>query len=412
MFTDKTGYNTPRITRSGVCYIFQLLFILMLAACQPAPASLSPTKGNTPFSRPSATQTPLPHTPTPTLTDAPASPTSTSLPPTATITPAPSPTVTPTFLPPTGFTTDTLRAGFIPQTYITDTCRYLRLRWDPTGSLPGTVVVPIMFHSIVKDNTKINDNKDIPAKFFLQFVSYAHFLGFKTITTPQLLDFLENNVRIPPRSMILIFDDRREGVIREHIMPIWEALDWRVTMAFISGPVVTAKEWKEMEKLFATGRVDVQAHGYLHNAETYIQDSTPEDVIRQEIYGPIQALEKHFGYRPIAFIWPGGNYNALGVQIAREAGYKLGFTIDSSTPLLFNWIPLGEPERSIHDPLMVLPRAWSHDAPLKLYRATQIADQARLFAMQNYAQEAAWYQSTCRGELPPLPEEMLATPTH
>jgi len=268
-----------------------------------------------------------------------------------------------------------------------------------------------MFHSIVKDHTKINDLKDISAKFFQDFVFYARFLGFKTITTPQLLDFLENNARIPPRSMILIFDDRREGVIREHIMPIWEELDWRVTMAYISGPVVTVNEWKDMENLFATGRIDVQAHGYLHNAESYIQDSTPEDVIRQEIYGPIQVLEEHFGYRPIAFIWPGGNFNALGVQIAHEAGYKLGFTIDSSTPLLFNWIPLGESERVINDPLMVLPRAWSYEAPFKLYQATQIADQARLYAAQNYAQEAAWYKSTCGGELPPLPEELLATPT-
>jgi hypothetical protein len=70
-------------------------------------------------------------------------------------------------------------------------------------------------------------------------------------------------------------------------------------------------------------------------------------------------LEQHFGQRPVAFIWPGGNYTPFSVQVARQAGFKLGFTANSQGPILFNWVPLGEAEQAIGDPLMVLPRGWS-----------------------------------------------------
>jgi peptidoglycan/xylan/chitin deacetylase (PgdA/CDA1 family) len=259
-----------------------------------------------------------------------------------------------------------------------------------------------MFHSIVNQEKSISNDKDISARQFEDFVYYARSLKFETISTTQLLDFLENNARIPPRSMILIFDDRRLGVVREHVQPIWEQFNLVVTLAYITGPVVTENEWAGLEELAKTGRIDVQAHGYYHTGDTYIVDTTPLEVVDQEIYGPIQVIEDHFGYRPIAFIWPGGNFTAQAVKIARDAGYKLGFTVESRGPLLFNWIPLGEPERVVADPLLVLPRAWSNEANFKLYQATQIADQARQQAIQSYKKEAAWYRKVCGGKLPPL----------
>jgi hypothetical protein len=77
----------------------------------------------------------------------------------------------------------------------------------------------------------------------------------------------------------------------------------------------------------------------------------------------------------------------------------LGFTVHSRGPLMFNWIPLGEAEQAIHDPLMVLPRAWSSEAIKKLELAALLGEQARLYAERNYEQEAEWYRTICGGEL-------------
>jgi peptidoglycan/xylan/chitin deacetylase (PgdA/CDA1 family) len=299
-----------------------------------------------------------------------------------------------------------LRPDVTAQSYL-ETCQYLKLRWSPEGSPPDTVVVPIMFHGIVKSGRPVENSVDISTEQFQDFVAYAHYLGYETITTSQLVDFLENNAPIPRRSMIMIIDDRRPGTVREHFMPVLKQFNWTLTLGYISG-VVPDSEWADLEDLASSGHLDVQSHGWLHNGSTYIQDSTPEDVIRSEIFKPIPVLKDHFGYRPTAFIWPGGDYNELGVKIAREAEYKIGFTANSRGPLLFNWIPLGAQEQAMNDPLMVLPRFWSRDAGLALDLGIKAGEEAGAFAQQNYKKEAKWYRQACGGELPPRPTQ---TPT-
>jgi hypothetical protein len=296
------------------------------------------------------------------------------------------------------FATRLLRQGVLPQAYLGDNCSFLRMRWSPDGSQPGTVVVPIMFHSIVQDDTPLVDpNKDITADQFLEFVETARYLGFTTITTQELKDFLTSNAPIPHRSMMIIIDDRRPGLIRDWLMPVLEQNDWTATAAYIADPNSLQWAWELMENLYASGRLDVQSHGY--TGQLYIVPETPVDQIQSEIWNSTQVLEEHFGTPPIAFIWPGGNFTPLSVQIARQGGYELGFSAYSRGPLLFNWVPLGEEEQAVKDPLMVLPRAWSSAVNFNLDEAVKVSEQATKFAEQNYPAEADWYRTYCGGEI-------------
>jgi hypothetical protein len=302
-----------------------------------------------------------------------------------------------------------LRPGVLPQTYLADVCTYLRARWAPDGSRPGSVVVPVMFHSIVKGAQTPADPKDITVEQFQAFVQNARYLGFQTITTSQLIDFLDHNAPIPPLAMILIVDDRRPGLIDEHFMPVLLENDWTVTPAYIADPnsFQWAMDW--MARLSESGRLDVQSHGY--TGQLYMVDQTPVEQIRTEIISSTITLEQRFGQRPLAFIWPGGNFTSLAVQVARQDGYRLGFTAYSRGPLMFNWVPLGEEERAVNDPLMVLPRAWSSAVNANLYEALQISQQAQADAAQNYPREANYFKTYCGGELPPLSAILPITPT-
>jgi peptidoglycan/xylan/chitin deacetylase (PgdA/CDA1 family) len=294
------------------------------------------------------------------------------------------------------FSSSVLREGIVPVQYIQDTCDYLSMRWQ--GSPPHTVAVPVMFHSITRDGRNLAAAHDIYQSQFDVFVQYARRLGFTTITTVQLEGFLYRNELIPERSMILIVDDRRPGVIQDNFLPVLRENQWTVTLGWISDsnpPLL----WERMEWLHSTGLLDVQAHGFRHK---YIQPGMSEDEVREEISASIPVIEGHFGGRPRAYIWPGGNYTAEAVQIAREAGYTLGFTVESPMPLRFNWIPQSPKAVEAGDPLMLLPRAWSSEVNLKLDRAVKVADEARAFAINNYALEADWYARVCGGELPPL----------
>jgi hypothetical protein len=367
-----------------------MLIAGLLAACS---VNVSPELSLTNTVTPSITIT---ASDTPTLTQSPTwtvspSPSTTS---TRTITPS----LTPTLAPLASFSTRLLRPGVLPQAYLADDCTYLQKRWSAQGSLPGTVVVPIMFHSIAEDGRQLSDpNKDVTGEQFQAFVDYARYLGFETITTQQLFNFLTDNAAIPERSMMIIIDDRRPGTIREWIMPVLEQYDWTVTAAYIADPNDLQWAWDMMDKLFTSGRLDVQSHGY--SGQLYIIPETPKDQIQDEIWKSTEVLEEHFGSRPIAFIWPGGNFTPLSVEIARQGGYELGFTAYSRGPLMFNWVPLGEEEQAVNDPLIVLPRAWSSAANVNLDEAVKISEQAAAFAQQNLPDEAAWYQTYCGGQI-------------
>lgn len=305
------------------------------------------------------------------------------------------------------FTTTLLRAGVSPQNYIADQCNYLEHRWSPDASPPGTIVVPIMFHSIYRDGRTVNDPKEISVTEFENLIARADALGFETVTTEELYAFLRRNIRIPSRSMFMIVDDRRPGLIQERFMPVLEKYGWTVTSAYIADPNSLEWAWELMDNLYASGLVDIQSHGY--SGQLYIVDQTVEEEIRLEIERSTVVLEGRFGVRPIAFIWPGGNFTSLAVDVAKQDGYLLGFSAYSRGPLMFNWIPLGEEERSIGDPLMVLPRAWSNSAILNLEQAVTISEMAYEHALKNYPLESQWYKALCGGELP-LPEEQRLIP--
>jgi peptidoglycan/xylan/chitin deacetylase (PgdA/CDA1 family) len=315
--------------------------------------------------------------------------------PTFTPTPKPTPTATPIpmpFDPPPS----KLLSGAAPVQYLADHCDYLRRRWDPQNAQPGTIIAPVMFHSVTMPGRPIpaSDHTSITAEAFANFMEHAHALGFQTITATQLVNFLERNAKIPPRSMILIVDDRRPGVVREHFLPFLQQYHWTVTLGYITG-VVEPLEWQVLENLAATGRIDVQAHGYLHNGSTYITDRTPVETTLREIYAPIPAIRQHFGSDPVAFIWPGGDFNTQAVQIARQAHYRIGFTVFARGPLAFNWVPEGAEERAVGDPLLVLPRYWSPSAYPALDEAARVGDQQAAYAAAHKTEELQWLTDNC-----------------
>lgn len=318
--------------------------------------------------------------------------------PAAVPSPSLAPTPAPTLEPSSVFSSSLLSQQ--PKAYVRDVCEYLRQRWDPARSAPGTVVVAVMFHSVQEGGPYRPGDTFMPAEELTRTVRVAQRLGFQTITAAQLADFLEHNARIPPRSMIWIVDDRRPDDVENYFLPIARDNGWTVTLGWIIGDTDHRKGlWQRMEDMNASGHLDVQCHGYAHR---YIAPDTPEEVIRQELFDPIPILEQHFGQKPVAFVWPGGNFTPRAIEIAREAGYRLAFTSFSRGPMMYNWVPLGEQEQEVGDPLMVLPRFWARPGLAEHLRmAAQVAEAAAAQALKDYPREAEYYRTVCGSELAP-----------
>ena len=427
MLTQKTLQKTKITGRRAA--VLALVFVsitalLLMGGCQLTDA-IRPTPDVTEFFA-QALLTATYAVPSPTLSPTP-------VPPTATPVPTETPTLGPTPQLPALFSYDNLEKGSIPQEYINDTCEVLYDKLNPENAQPGAVVMPIMFHSVTEDGVALEaDNTQINDTMLRDLMTTAKSMGFETITMQQMVDFMEHNSYIPPRSLLIIIDDRRPGVFRSNFYPYLVEYNWTVSLAWPIGdtdvkPASSIYDhpedqfsslWEQMEAYYRTGYMDVQSHGYVHNIPTNV-DST-DDFMRHEMADSRTILQEHFYCKddqgqaipdcqtdqPVAYVWPGGGFTQRGVEIARESGYRLGFTTQPRGPVMFNWVPQAAekdpalpswvPEIPVGDPLMTLPRYWSIDAVNHLSEVVAVGDAAAAYDAQIHAGNVAYYNYFCK----------------
>lgn len=371
-----------------------LLLSPILAACQPAPAATPDINA----AMTQAIQTAF----------AQLQPTSTSIP---SETPIPSPTAvrTPPALPPI-FVSSKLNQLDTPHTYIQDTCQYLHDKWNSNNAAPGTVVMVVMFHGIIKGQAE-TDNQ-VSVSDFKKIMDDLHDMGFQAINTQQLSDFLYSNAKIPERSVLLVVDDRHTAQnFNEHFRPYWEQWGWPVVNGWINAFGGNDQFLQENVALSKEGWVDYQSHGYVHNVN--MNDNSTDDFLTGELQGSMENMQKYFNKTPIAIIWPGGGFGLRPVQFARKFGYKLGFTINPRGPVMYNWVPQADaadpgrpaylPEGPAGDPLMTLPRYWDTDVRAHLDIVRNIGKDAAAYAEQNKATELEYYDIMCAPTLGKIP---------
>lgn len=270
----------------------------------------------------------------------------------------------------------------------------------------------VMLHGIKKDEADVTAN-DITVKDFRQVMNDIKEQGFEAISAAQMADFIDHNARIPPRSILLIQDDRRTAEnFNTHFREFHEQWGWPVVNAWISwDDSIRAINLQDNIALEKEGWVDHQSHGYVHNIN--MNDSSTDEFIKGEFEVSINDLKTNFNKTPVAIIWPGGGFGIRPVQFARQYGYRLGFTINPRGPVMYNWIPLADdedPERPayqaegyVNDPRMVLPRYWPYQVQANLDIVRTIGKDAAAYAEQNKATELEYYDIVCAPTLGQIP---------
>lgn len=326
--------------------------------------------------------------------------------PSATATPLPR---TPPALPAV-FQTQGLAPGVTPDTYLTDACQYLKAKWDPDNAAPGTIVMVLFFHTIEKATETSANPSNFGSGDFKRAMKNLRDFGFQAINATQLADFLDYNAKIPARSVVVIQDDRHAAEnFNDWFRPYWNEWGWPVVNGWIAldgGDDINLADNVALEK---EGWVDHQAHGVIHNIP--MTDSSTDEYIRSELQGSKDVLQQYFGKTPVAIIWPGGGFGVRPVQIARELGYRIGFTVNSRGPIMFNWVPqAGQPtgstdiaEGPVGDPRMTLPRYWPGQVIQNLDFIRITSEQAAAYAEQNKATELEYYDIVCAPTYGPIP---------
>jgi peptidoglycan/xylan/chitin deacetylase (PgdA/CDA1 family) len=247
-----------------------------------------------------------------------AAPTPTVQPPTAT--PPPSATATASLTP-------SVTPTLAPSTTPTPT-------WVQQG--PRDVQVPIlMYHHIAV--SPIGSRYYVPPDKFESELKLLHDWGYQTITTTQLVEAITDGALLPPRPLILTFDDANEDNYT-NAFPIMERYGFKGVL-YVPYDYIGTHGYlsvANIEEMAAAGW-EVGSHTLSHPANFLALDS---EGLRAEIVDSREQLQALLDLPILTFAYPFGETTESAVDYVHFAGYiagmgATGFTADQGTGNLF-----------------------------------------------------------------------------
>lgn len=148
--------------------------------------------------------------------------------------------------------------------------------------------------------------------------------GYHSISTDELYAFMEGQGTLPDRPVLITFDD---GYVDNYTnaYPILKKYNLKATIFIVTGFVSKRKgylTWDQLREMEKNG-VMAQSHTVTHAPLPEL----PDDRIREELVESKRQAEAELGH-PVEFIaYPTGVHDLHIVGIAKEAGYKGGFTV-------------------------------------------------------------------------------------
>lgn len=153
-------------------------------------------------------------------------------------------------------------------------------------------------------------------------LGYLKSNGYTVVSFESFIDaMMEASSILPPRSVVLTFDDGWEDQYRE-AFPILEKYGDEATFfVFTDGPDSGDPDflsWDQLKEMQSAG-MDIESHSVSH---PYLFTITNQADLWKEIEGSREIIESHLGRAPDIFAYPFGEYNNLDISLLKSAGYR------------------------------------------------------------------------------------------
>ena len=190
------------------------------------------------------------------------------------------------------------------------------------GEGTGTSLVPILiFHSIrpyVQSDTLSIRRYIVTPEALEQELAYLRDSDYSSITFDMLVDHVMKSSPLPPKPVIISFDDDWQGQY-VYALPLLQKYGFTATF-YIWVAVVGMRHhmtWDEVRALSAAG-MQIGCHTITH---PYLTRVRKDETLRREILGAKQIIESRVGVPVTSIAYPFGQYNDRVVAMAREAGF-------------------------------------------------------------------------------------------
>jgi peptidoglycan/xylan/chitin deacetylase (PgdA/CDA1 family) len=189
-----------------------------------------------------------------------------------------------------------------------------------------------MYHEVNEPAEAWNHLAVSPTAFREQ-LAYLRDAGYTTVTAGVFAALLAEGQAVPPKTVILTFDDGFED-FHKHAVPALVDHGLTGTVFVTTGWIQDAGadsaesrpghmlSWSQVAEVVAAG-MEVGAHSCKHPQ----LDQIPPVVLRDELYSSKARLEDKLGMAVPGLAYPFGYSNAAVRELAKAAGYDYGYAV-------------------------------------------------------------------------------------
>jgi peptidoglycan/xylan/chitin deacetylase (PgdA/CDA1 family) len=198
-----------------------------------------------------------------------------------------------------------------------------------------------MYHQVTPHPHPAFQKYSVTPKVFAAQMNWLAQTGYVPINLDNLLDYRNGHGTMPPRSVIITFDDGFKDCI-DYVVPILQARGFTAVFYLIAGLIGNTSrwlaergielpiiDWPTARKLKAAG-FQCGAHSLNHTSLTHISTVACHDELRKSRL----LLEDHLGHEVRHMAYPFGCFNETVRAIVAETGYRSACSvrIGLSTP--------------------------------------------------------------------------------
>lgn len=187
-------------------------------------------------------------------------------------------------------------------------------------------VLILLYHNVT-DKKKLSTEDDLYVHIddFRQQLDYIVNNGYNVLTVEQLYELKENNKEIPPKSIVLTFDDGDKSSYTT-VFPELEKRNLKATF-FVTTRQLNDKGFvtkKNLIEMHNAGQ-DIQSQG--HYNEDFVNE--PISKVHKSLYLSKKILEETLGKKVLFLVYPNSSFNSEIIKIAQDVGYQWGLSTEA-----------------------------------------------------------------------------------
>lgn len=204
---------------------------------------------------------------------------------------------------------------------------------DAAGPDGADTAVPILvYHRFGK---VMADSMTVKTTVLAAHLEYLRTHGYTVIPLGRLIAYLRGAAPPPPsHSVVITADDGHKSVYTD-MFPLITRYHVPVTLFIYPSAISNAKyamTWQQLREMRDSGLVDIQSHTLWHpnfrHEKKRLSPDGYEKFVRLQMSKSKQVLEQRLGGRVDMLAWPFGIYDQELMNLASQAGYVAGFTLE------------------------------------------------------------------------------------